>query len=212
MTTRVQIPLALLTAAIGALGFMGQNVNRELSNTWMAWFYVLFLSSVFFVIVSGYFCTKCASGHLYQMTSFADQWRDYHKSCVDTYASQPESDRSALIENAFRETVKEKYVECASANALINELRAYHFNRTINIFIVALAFISATFLVYFLGSLDKSLQNKPTEIKMVAPITVKGDVVSTKPAPPPPPPPPPTRYVRDDRPPSTKPAPSPNVK
>lgn len=209
MTTRVQIPLTLLTAAIGALGFMGQNIDRDLSNSWTSWFYALFLISVVFVIASGYFCTRCASGHWYQMTSFSSQWNDYYKSCVTTYQSQPDTERTSLIESAFLETVKEKYVECASANAAINQLRAYYFNRTINLFIIALAFISATFIIYFLGSLDKSLHNEPTEIKIISPITMKGNVVSTKPAPPPPPPPPPTRYVRDDRPPSTKPAPQP---
>lgn len=212
MTTRVQIPLTLLTAAIGALGFMGQNIDREISNGWTTWFYSLFLLSVIFVIVSGYFCTKCASGHWYQMTSFANQWQDYYQSCVDTYASQPAENRISLTESAFLATIQGKYVECASANARINELRAYYFNRTINLFLVALSFISVTFIIYFIGSLDKSLHNRPAEIKIVTPVLLKGDVVNTKTAPPPPPPPPPTRYVRDDRPPATKPTPAPNVK
>lgn len=212
MTTRVQIPLALLTALIGALGFMGQNIDRNQGGVWTYWFYTFFLLAVTFVIASGYFCTKCASGHWYQMTSFAQEWQGYHNSCVATYQSQPEVEREVLIEAAFLEAVQNKYVECASANAEINQLRAYYFNRTINIFIIALAFTSAAFAIYFFGSLDKSLHNTPTEIKIVAPIPLKGSAVTTKPPPPPPPPPPPTRYVRDDRPPLTKPAQKPDGK
>ena len=212
MTTRLQIPLTLLTAVIGALGFMGQNIDRDQSGVWTNWFYAVFLLSVVFVVASGYFCTKCASGHWYQMTSFADEWQGYHSSCVLAYQEQPENEKMTLTERAFCEAVENKYVECASANAAINQLRAYYFNRTINLFIIALAFTSVAFTIYFLGSLDKSLHNRPTEIKIVNPIALKGSVVTTKPPPPPPPPPPPTRYVRDDRPPLTRPVQKPDGK
>lgn len=212
MTTRLQIPLVLLISTIGALGFMIQNLDRDLTGWWVYAFVAALFLTTAFVLLSGYFCVQSAWGHEYQMTSFSTEWKEYHDSCVMTYQGEPEATREKLIDEAFKETVQTKYIECASNNAAINADRAFKFHLTIKYFLWAIGFTSLTFACYFFGSLDKSVRSKPTEVSIVSAAPLKGITMTTKPSPPPPPPPPPTRFVRDDRPSTPPPAPKNNGK
>lgn len=207
MNTRIQIPLAMLVSIVGALGFMVQNFERNDKSWWAYLFIATCVISIVFIIVSGYYCVRAAWGHTYKMTSFSTQWKGYYDSCVHLYHDQEVQDRSRLIEDALENAVLDKYVECASVNAGLNEKRSYQYYLCIKYFLWAVGCVSLSFFFYFFGTLDKSLHTKPTEIMIVSP-TIKELSMATRP-PPPPPPPPPTRLVRDDRRPVTPPPPPP---
>jgi hypothetical protein len=203
--TRIQIPLALLVSIIGALGFMIQNFERDTKNWWAYCFIITCIISIILILISGYHCVRASWGHTYKMTSFSTEWKGYYDSCVNLYHDQEPNERSRLIESALEEAVLNKYIECASVNAGLNEKRSYQYYLCIAFFLGAVVFVSVTFFLYFFGSIDKSLHTKPTEIMIVAP-TVKELSMAIRP-PPPPPAPPPTRLVRDDRRPGTPPPP-----
>ncbi|MBV6324906.1 hypothetical protein [Duganella violaceipulchra] len=207
MTTRLQIPLALLISTIGMLGFMAQNLDRGRVNGWYYGFETAFLIAALFILVSGWYCVKSAWGHEYAVLPVATAWHTYHADCTALYASQPRKQRTKLICGALKNAVREKYVECATVNASINETRSFGYHMTIKYFVISATFGFAAFLCYFFGELDKSIHAKPTEISVVSSVPMKGVPMATRPAPPPPPPAPPTRHVRDDRKPAQPPKP-----
>lgn len=172
MTTRLQIPLALLISIVGALGFMVQNLERGQTGAWAHVFFGLFLASTAFLTASGYHCIRSAWGHDYSMLPVASDWDDYHEQCVGTYAVYPNSRQ--LVWTAIQTGIHAKYVECASVNARINELRSYHYHMTIKYLIVAVVLGFFAFVSFYFGNLDKSSHNKATEVRLVAPIELKG--------------------------------------
>ncbi|WP_152615249.1 hypothetical protein [Janthinobacterium lividum] len=212
MTTRLQIPLAMLIAVIGVMGFMVQNLDRDQLGNWTVAFQINFGIAAALILISAGYCIKSAWGYNYDFISFASQWHDYHQQCITLYASQPAKKRAALIEGALQKCIRDKYIDCATVNAAINEKRSYRYHLTIKYFIVAVVFVSTTFACYFFGGLDKSLRTKPLEVNIVSSIPLKGVEMAAHPPAPPPPPPPPTRHVRDDRRPSAPPPRSPNGK
>jgi hypothetical protein len=199
MHTRVQIPITLITATIGALGFMGQNIDRDLSSLWVTSFYILFFIAAIFIITSGYFCGRSAWGYFYSKTALAKTWDDYHRECVVTYEGEPVADQENLVHSAIKNSVQERYIECATTNSEINEKRSYYYSNTIYWLFFAIGATSLAFIFYFLGSLDKSLHSKPSEIKIVSSIPLKGETMNqpSVTSPPPAPPAPPVRVVRD---------------
>lgn len=199
MTTRLQIPLALLVSTVGLLGFMAQNLDREQDSYWVLCFKIAFGLSSLMVLVSGYHCIRSAWGHIYSVLPTAQVWQEYHADCTTLYAGEPRYRRSKLTQNALRNSVRDKYVECAAVNATINELRSYYYHMTIKYYVASAIIGFAAFIFFFFGSLDKSLHTKPTEISVVSIVPLKGVTMATRPLPPPPPPPPPTRQVKDDR-------------
>lgn len=180
MTTRLQIPLALLISIVGALGFMIQNLERGENGTWAHVFFSLFLASTAFLTASGYHCIRSAWGYDYSMLPVASAWDDYREQCVTTYASYPNNRQ--LVWTAIQSGIHAKYVECASVNARINELRSYHYHMTIKYLIVAVVLGFFAFVSFYFGSLDKASHNKPTEVRLVAPLETKG-AENGKPAP-----------------------------
>ena len=212
MTTRLQIPLAWLISIIGVMGFMAQNLDRDHSSFWGYAFLVSFLIAAILIVVSGVYCIKSAWGYNYDLISFASEWHDYHQQCVALYAPQPPSKRAKLIGDALQQSIREKYVNCATVNAGINASRSYRYHMTIKFFIFSVIFVAAAFVCYFFGGLDKSLRTKPTEVSIVSSIPLKGVALTARPPPPAPPPPPPTRHVRDDRRPAPPPPRNPNGK
>jgi hypothetical protein len=202
MHSRVQIPITLLTATIGALGFMGQNIESDLKNFWIVSFYLAVSVAAAFIIASGAYCGRSAWGHFYWTTSLAKQWNAFHDECITTYSSLPTPQRDELIHDALRNTIQKKYIECASHNAEINEVRAEDYSNAIYWLFFAVGFTSIAFLIYYFGSLDKSLYSKPSEIKIVSSVPLTGEIMNKQvaaPTPPipPMPPAPPTRIVKD---------------
>ena len=195
MTTRLQIPLALIVSVIGMLGFMAQNLDREQFGGWLFGFGIAFGLSTFFIFLSGGYCIGSAWGHVYKVTSHATEWRDYHDSCLSTYGAYSQRQRAELSDAALKKAVFDKYIECASVNAGINEIRSYRYHLTILFFCIAVAFGFVAFCCFFFGNLDKASHTKPTEIVIISPTMFKGPSVSARP--PPPPPPPPTREIRE---------------
>ncbi|MDQ1921663.1 hypothetical protein [Massilia pseudoviolaceinigra] len=206
MTSRLQIPLALLVSTIGMLGFMAQNLDREIESLWSSGFQASFLISALLLFVSGAYCKKSAWGHEYAVIPAATTWDNYHTQCITLYSCQPRRQRESLICEALHKAIREKYAECAATNSFINETRSFGYHMTIKYFIFSAISGFFAFTCYFLGELDKGNHTKPTEIVIVS-HPLKGTAV-TRP-PPPPPPPPPTRYVRDDRRPDAPPPPPP---
>lgn len=195
MTTRLQIPLALIVSVIGMLGFMAQNLDREQFGGWLYAFGIAFTLSTCFIFLSGGYCIGSAWGHVYKVTSHASEWREYHDSCLSTYGAYSQRQRIELSDAALKKGIFDKYIECASVNAGINATRSYRYHLTILFFCIAVAFGFIAFCCFFFGNLDKASHTKPTEIVIVSPTPPRGLSVSARP--PPPPPPPPTREIRE---------------
>lgn len=205
LNARLQTPLALIVSFIGALAFMLQNcAAKEISLLfilfWGFWGLcgLALLASVYFFVRSWY-------NNTYHFIPSAKNTEDYYKELLKTYESYDNGDK--LVAQHFRDYLGRYFINCSSANTECNDRRSVYAHKTNTALIVTGVLALASFGAF---QSEKLSQERPvTEIKIVAPVEIKGDQMNTKPpapskpapstqAPPPsPPPPPPPRLIRE---------------
>lgn len=203
--SRLQIPLAMLLALGGALSFMIQNVDRGATGAYAFVFWGACVVAVIFIGLSLKSLVAAAWGHEYAFLPVSEEWEKYRKECEELYAEYENSDE--LVDSALRTAIHNKHITCATVNAQINEKRSFSLYLTIRYLIIAACAGFFAFAVFFVANLDKSSRPKPTDVRILNLVEMKGEQMATnKPAAPPqPPPPPPTRLVKDYQPPPKQP-------
>jgi hypothetical protein len=208
---RLQTPLAMLLALGGAFSFLLQNVDRSLTGAVPFAFWVIWAAGLLFVGLSGHNLIRAAWGHEYAFLPLTAKWDAYRVDCEKTY--EEFEDSKVLVKSALEAAICAEHIKCATINAGINDSRSYKLHLTIRHLISAACLVLVAFGIFLFGNLDKNLQpSQKTRIGTEVLHKKGSPMAENKPAPPPPPPPPPTRFVRDDRPPSTPAPVKPNVK
>lgn len=201
---RLQTPMAIIVSLIGVLTFLLQNFDKDRTGTSTALlFYCLFLLSGSMLVAAVYFFVRSWYGNTYAFLPSADATEEYRQLLQKTYEQYNNGD--ILAETHLNDYLCKKYIECATQNTRCNDSRSLNLHKTNGTLIVSALLVAVTFLVFFMGDLDKAKVSKPMEVIIVKPVDVKGVTMpgrNTEPpkqvsTPPPPPPPPPTRQIRE---------------
>lgn len=195
---RLQIPLAVLIAVAGLMGQLLQNMERGQTGSWVVAFWVAVSGCAVMLGAGFFFFVRSGWGHTYQYLPSAGEMEKYRKECTEHYADYQFCDE--YVEAAMRTAIDKWLVDCATANAAINDHKSYNILWLNRVLATAAVFSFLTFVFFYFGELDK----KYHEVKIVESVNLKGLDMATQ-KPPPPPSPPQPRQVREDR----KPAPVP---
>ena len=199
---RLQTPMAIIVSLIGVLTFLIQNFDKEQGTTSATIFVVLLISSSVTLVAAIYFFVRSWYGNTYAFLPSAEATEQYRLLLQNTYEQY--KDGNVLAENYLHDYLCTNYIRCATQNTECNDKRSLNLHKTNGTLIVSTVFVAFSFLVFYLGDLDKTKATKPTEVVIVKPVDVKGTVMTEeKPeppkevTPPPPPPPPPPRLIKE---------------
>lgn len=199
---RLQTPMAIIVSLIGVLTFLIQNFDKEQGTTSATTFLVLLILSVVTLVAAIYFFVRSWYGNTYAFLPSAEATEQYRLLLQNTYEQYKDGD--VLAENYLNDYLCTNYIRCATQNTQCNDKRSLNLHKTNGTLIVSTVLVAFSFLVFYLGDLDKTKATKPTEVVIVKPVDVKGAVMTEKKpeppkevTPPPPPPPPPPRLIKE---------------
>ena len=194
LNSRLQTPLTLIVSLIGALAFLVQNYAHRPDSVWAVFFVCFAGGAAFALMMATYFFVKSWHGTSYFFLPSASETESYRKALVEHYA--PYETDGELSSEAFSDYVMDYYVKYSSKNTDANDVRSIYIHKTNAAIIATAAAAFLAFLVFYFGNFDKAKIIKPTEISVVRPVIVTGEIMTTTKVPPPPQPPPP-RQIRE---------------
>lgn len=200
---RLQAPMAIIVSLMGVLAYLLQNFDKVHNGISATAFLLLLGLSSLILVVAIYFFVRSWYGSTYAFLPSAEATEQYRLLLQKTYEEY--KDGNSLAETYLNDYLCNKYIACATQNTKCNDQRSLYVHRTNGTLIFATAFVAASFLVFFMGDLDRTKASKPTEVVIVKPVDVKGVILNDKKpeppkevsTPPPPPPPPPTRLIKE---------------
>ncbi|MRW88462.1 hypothetical protein GJ699_00490 [Duganella sp. FT80W] len=193
LNSRLQTPLTLIVSLIGALAFLVQNYAHQTSV--LAALFIIFSGFAALTLATAmYFFVKSWMGTEYFFLPAAVESEAYRQQLIRHFA--PYETDGELSSAAFTNYIMDYYIKYSSKNTDANDSRSLRIHKTNICIVVAAAFSFAAFLVFYFGDFDKANKRKPTEITVVQPVVIKGEVMSVT-KPPPPPAPPPPRQIRE---------------
>lgn len=200
---RLQTPMAIIVSLIGVLAYLLQNFDKDHAGAARSTFLFLFGLTTLTLVAAVYLFVRSWWGHAYAFLPSAGATEEYRLLLQRTYEQYKDGD--SLAETYLNDYLCTKYIACATQNTKCNDLRSISLHKTNGILIISTVLVAVTFLVYFMGDLDKAKTGKPTEVVIVKPVDVNGAIMNDKKpeppkplsTPPSPPPPPPTRLIRE---------------
>lgn len=200
---RLQTPMAIIVSLTGVLAYLLQNFDKDHSGKSTVAFLVLLILSTVTLFAVVYFFVRSWYGNTYAFLPSAEATEQYRQLLESTYKQYKDGD--TLSETHLNDYLCSKYITCSTQNTLCNDRRSLNIHKTNGTLILATILVALTFLVFFLGNLDKTNLNKPTEVVIVKPVEFKGALMADKKdeppkettPPPAPPPPPPARLIKE---------------
>lgn len=200
---RLQTPMAIIVSLIGVLTYLLQNFDKDHTGAATVAFLFLFTMSIGALFTAIYFFIRSWYGNTYAFLPAAEATEEYRQLLQKTYEQHKDGD--SLAETYLNDYLCTKYITCATQNTQCNDLRSLHLHKTNGTLIVSAVLVAVTFLVFFMGGLDKTKATQPTEVIIVKPVDAKGAIMTKKEPeppkqvnpPPPPPSPPPTRLIKE---------------
>jgi hypothetical protein len=134
LSARLNVPLAVLVAAIGFLAFMLQSAPRDF-NSWLALaFWLLFCSAAISCAAGMWFFRKAWFGHTDKLLPTANETETYRQELIKLYEA---------YDNA------QKLVEAASENTINNDARSYNLYRATSSITVAVLLAFVAFIPFY---------------------------------------------------------------
>ena len=194
--------MAIIVSLIGVLTYLLQNFDKEHSGASVTAFLFLFVLSSVILVIAVYFFVRSWYGNTYAFLPSAEETEKYRHLLQKTYEQYKDGD--TLAETYLNDYLCTKYIACATQNTQCNDLRSLYLHKTNGALIASTILVAASYLIFFMGNLDKSKTGKLTEVVIVKPVEIKGVIVNDKKPeppkevnPPPPPLPPPSRLIKE---------------
>lgn len=171
--SRLQIPLTLVVAIIGASAFLLQNFDYEMrpwtpARTMFAFFFVASTVSLVTAIV---WFVKALYKNEYYFLPDAARTAGYKLELEKTY--QGYEGANALIDTGLQRFVEDAFVQYGSFNTRVNDRRSGFIHLCNGAIIATAILLFVAFLFFYFGGLDRSRVGKPTEITVVKPVDVR---------------------------------------
>ena len=192
LNSRLQIPLAVLVAILGFLGFMLQNRSSDAMGLGVLIFWMFFAVSAVSITLAIIFFRKSWFGHTDKLLPTAAETEKYREQLIAHYAEYDEKDK--LVEDALKKYLSDYYIKFSSVNTVNNDSRSYNLYKTTVALTVATVSTFFAFVPYHLLDLDKGNHPKPLQVEIVNNRKSEEIIMPNKIPPPPPPPPPPRDF------------------
>lgn len=173
LTSRLQLPLSLILAIIGAAVFLLQNFEHQ-SGVWTAArvLFVFFVVSgaVILVLAIKWFVNALYNNE-YHFLPDSLKTAQYKQLLEETYKDYEGSDQ--LVAAALDKYVTEALVRNASINTQVNDRRSAFIHLCNGAIIAAAVLFAAAFFAFYFGDLDRSRIKTPTEVIVTKPIEAR---------------------------------------
>lgn len=124
---RLALPFAVIVAAVGLLSYLFHAPAKPTAVPWSVVFWTLYSASAIALLIGAWFFRKAWFGHEDMLLPTAGHIEEYHRQLVDTYTGYENCDD--LVDTYFKGFLINYYIECSSANAIINDRRSFHMYR-----------------------------------------------------------------------------------
>jgi hypothetical protein len=178
VTSRLQISLGLLVALAGALSFLLGAVDREGSGAVFFAFWVLLFGASAALTWAAVRLARVFWGNTYSEFPTAKVVRDYEAGEYSYFFDPPPppelappNERTAkeLFDEKFKAFLVDKFVNCATKNAKVNDARAEHLHHANRALLVAACIAFIAFIWFTFGNLRT---NAPARIELAKPTDV----------------------------------------
>ena len=167
---RLQLPLTLIIAIIGALAFLLQNLVPVATPGGYLFVFMLTVTSAFLIIAIIFFI-RAHYNHEYLFVPDSAETAKYRLLLEETYQQRP--DAGALIASAMEKFIVGYFIEYAAHNTRVNDRRAAYIHKCTEAIIAAVMALSAAFLVFYFSDLDKSKSKAPTDVIIKQPVDIR---------------------------------------
>ncbi len=170
---RLQLPLTLMLALIGAVVFLFQNFDHQVSS-WTAQrvAFLFFLISGSTILAFALFCfVKALYNNEYYFLPDSKKTAEYKVLLENTYREF--EDHEKLVSDALDKYITDYYIEYAAFNTRINDRRSAYIHQCSGAIIGAAVLFFAAYLAFYFGDLDKSRIKPATEVFVTKPIDVR---------------------------------------
>jgi hypothetical protein len=171
ITSRLQLPLAILLAAISFFGVVIKGLNAiTLVNDNTTFIVFLAFSFIVIVVAAGFF-VRALWGHTYEFIPTPVETEKYKEQLIATYKEFDDCDN--LVEKYLKEYLYRYYSECATKNTHVNDIRSEALHKCISCLVLAAIPLLTTYVLFNFYNLNEKSQKTPTEIVITQPISVK---------------------------------------
>jgi len=177
ITSRLQLPLAILLAALSFFGLMIQGLDVATLARENVTFLTLLVVSFSAVAVAAGFFVRALWGHTYDFIPTPDVTEGYKEELISTYKEFDDCDD--LVAKYLKEYIYRYYSECASKNTHVNDTRSEALHKCNSCLVLAAIPLLATYLLFNLYNIDELHKKAPTEVVISQPIDVKFNVQLT---------------------------------
>lgn len=170
---RLQLPLTLILAIIGAIAFLLQNFDYQ-AGRWTALrvvFLFLLTCGSFTLILAMKWFVDALYNNEYYFPPDSSKTADYRDLLEQTYRDFPQSEQ--LVAHAMDKYLTDYYIEYAAFNTRVNDRRSAFIHRCTGAIIASAVLFIASFLAFYFGDLDKSRIKSATEVFLTKPVEVR---------------------------------------
>jgi hypothetical protein len=170
---RLQLPLTLMLAIIGAIAFLLQNFDYQ-AGRWTAlrvvFLFLLACGSITLILAMKWFVDALYNNEYYFLPD-SSKTADYKDLLEETYKDYPQSSR--LVADAMDKYLTDYYIEYAAFNTAVNDRRSAFIHRCTGAIIASAVLFIASFLAFYFGDLDRSRIKAATEVYLSKPVEVR---------------------------------------
>jgi len=211
IVSRLQLPLAVIIALVGFLGFLLTSVENLSKTLASSLFWIMYILAAILLGLAIYKFIRALWGNTYKCLPTAKESDDYLNLLKQTYKEY--EDGQEISEMHFENYVTTYFRDCSSENTQVNDIRFLRIHESISYIIMTLLASSVAFGSFYFGNLEKIQTAEANKIFIESPVSVEiikmpEDEVPITPSnqAPPPPSPPPKRVIKENAPIPGKPA------
>lgn len=173
LNARLQMPLTLILATMGALAFLLENFDYH-SGAWtvsrIAFAFFLTTGSIILVLAMNWF-VRALYNHEYHFLPDSLETAQYKRLLDETYGEF--GDRERLVSEAMDAYIVDAYVQYAAFNTRVNDRRSAYIHLCNGAMVGAAVLFVSAFLTFYFGDLNKSRIKSATEVVVTKPVEVK---------------------------------------
>lgn len=168
---RLQVPLTLLLAIVGAVVFLFQNFDYQfpLWSPPRVAFAFFFVSGAVILVIAALWFVKALYTNAYYFLPDSKKTADYKSLLEKTY--EPYENKDQLVSEALERYVRDYYVEYAAFNTQVNDRRSAYIHLCNGALVAAALLFVFAYLLFYFGDLDKGRLR--TEVFIAKPIEVR---------------------------------------
>jgi uncharacterized protein with PQ loop repeat len=171
--SRLQLPLTLIVAIVGALMFLIQNFEYDkgpqtASRTMFTFF--IFAASATLVSAIVFFINALYNNAYYFLPDSAAT-ANYRVLLEQTYRAYEQ--RKQLVEDALGKYITDYYIQYAAFNTKVNDRRSGFLHYCNGAIVGTAMLLFFAFLCFYFGGLDRNKTKNATEVQVNKPVEVR---------------------------------------